>query len=249
MADRRKSGRRRPTTTSADQWTEIGGPGTYRVPRFLPVLSILFLIPPLVPLSAQSPQDTAEVQPVPVATHIATLVTTFGEIEIELYGEDAPKTVKNFVGLCDSGFYDGLLFHRVHPGFLIQSGCPKTRDTALRSEWGTGGTSIWGAPFASEIDPRTPSALLGYRRGAVAMANNGPNTNTSQFFILLSDVDEWMPPTYTIFGYVPDMTVVDAIGETDLVDVGTMGGRPALPILIETATASAVTAAITDSSE
>lgn len=244
MADRRKSGRRRRTTTSADQATEIGGPGTPWVPLFLPILCLLATVGPL---SAQ--EDTGDRQPVPVATHIATLVTTFGEIEIELYGEDAPKTVKNFVGLCDSGFYDGLLFHRVHPGFLVQSGCPKTRDTALRSEWGTGGESIWGAPFASEIDPRTPSARLGYRRGAVAMANNGPNTNTSQFFILLSDVDEWMPPTYTIFGYVPDMAVVDAIGETDLVDVGTMGGRPALPILIETARATTVAAPITDSSE
>ena len=242
MADRRTFRWSRPTAPSAVFRRERRGPGTPWVP-------LLLLMSTALPLSAQEGDSVGTGQPVPVVTHIATLVTTLGIIEIELYGEDSPKTVKNFVGLCDSGFYDGLLVHRVHPGFLIQTGCPKTRDTALRDTWGTGGESIWGAPFASELDPRTPSAILGYRRGAVAMANSGPNTNTSQFFILLSDVDEWMPPNYTIFGYVPDMATVDAIGQTDLVDVGSMGGRPALPILIESATAAVVTSAVTDGSE
>lgn len=168
----------------------------------------------------------------PVVTHTVRMSTTHGVIEMELYGEDAPRTVKNFAALCDTGFYNGILFHRVHPGFLIQAGCPKTRDPLKRKEWGSGGESVYGGPFADELDPLTPSFKRGYRRGVVAMANSGPNTNRSQFFILLGDVHDWMPPDYTIFGYIPDMTTVDSIASVELVDLCDLGGTPASPVRI-----------------
>ncbi len=179
-------------------------------------------------------QETGEKPEEPVVTHTATLKTSMGTIDIELYGEDAPKTVENFVGLIDSGYYDGILFHRVHPGFVIQAGDPKTKDSTLRNEWGTGGSSIYGGAFADELNPNAPSYKRGYKRGVVAMANRGPNTNTSQFFIMLKDAA--LPKNYTIFGYVKDMETVDDIAETELVDISKLGGKPKTPVVIETAT-------------
>ena len=178
--------------------------------------------------------------PEPVVTHIVVLNTSMGEIEIELYGHDAPKTVANFVSLVDSGFYNGILIHRVHPDFVIQAGDPKTKDASLRSEWGTGGESIYGGPFADELDPKTPSYQRGYLRGVVAMANRGPNTNTSQFFVLLKDVNDWMPKSYTIFGMVRDMDAVEDIEEVELVDINRTGGKPKTPIVITSATSEVV---------
>lgn len=179
-------------------------------------------------------QGTGEKPEEPVVTHIAVLNTSMGSITIELYGEDAPKTVANFVGLIDSGYYDGILFHRVHPGFVIQAGDPKTKDSTLRSEWGTGGSSIYGGAFADELDAGTPSYKRGYKRGVVAMANRGPNTNTSQFFIMLKDAA--LPKNYTMFGYVRDMETVDDIAETELADITKLGGKPKTPVVIEAAT-------------
>ena len=172
---------------------------------------------------------------IPIVTHIVTIETTLGSILLELYGKDAPRTVENFIGLCEEGFYDSLLIHRVHPGFLIQSGCPKTRDSTLYEEWGTGGISIYGGEFADEIDMRTPSARRGYIRGTLAMGNSGPNTNTSQFFILLSDLSEWMPQVYTIFGRASDMTTVDSIATANLLiteESADYASRPYPPIRI-----------------
>jgi len=139
----------------------------------------------------------------PVVTHTALLRTSMGDMEIELYGKDAPKTVENFVGLANKGYYNGILFHRVVPGFVIQAGDPLSKDPARQAEWGNGGESIYGATFADELDPKTPSYKRGYVEGAVAMANAGPNTNGSQFFIVLEDaVADRLPPNYTIFGFV-----------------------------------------------
>ena len=183
-------------------------------------------------LALQLTAQEGESEEVPTVTHKVRIATSLGVVAMELYGEDAPKAVENFITLCDSGFYDGLLFHRIYPGFLVQAGCPKTRDSASRREWGKGGASAYGAPFSDELDPRTPSFRRGYRRGVVAMANSGPNTNMSQFFILVGDASDWLPATYTIFGYVPDMTVVDSIASTPLTDVTDQGGRPATPIRI-----------------
>ncbi|HLX12966.1 MAG TPA: peptidylprolyl isomerase, partial [Bacteroidota bacterium] len=108
--------------------------------------------------------------------------------------------------------FDGVRVHRVVPGFVIQTGDDKSKDVALKAQWGTGGQSIWGTPFADELNPMTQSYKDGYKAGVVAMANAGPNTNTSQFFICLQDVK--LPNNYTIFGKVTKgMDVVSAIGK------------------------------------
>ena len=134
--------------------------------------------------------------------HTVTIATTKGTIVFETYDADAPKTVANFITLADKGFYNGTIFHRVIPGFMIQGGDP--------TGTGTGGP---GYTFADELDPSTPSYQAGYVRGTVAMANSGPNTNGSQFFIMQKDTP--LPHSYTIFGKViSGMDVVDAIANS-----------------------------------
>lgn len=159
----------------------------------------------------------------------ATLDTTKGVIELELYPDDAPKTVANFVGLAEQGYYNGVIVHRVAKGFVIQTG----NSLGL----GIGGRSIYGKEFEDELNPDTPSYQEGYRRGTVAMANRGPNTNTSQFFILLVDAP-WMPKQYTIFGKVSKgMDVVDAIAAVDIIpQLGETDGRPVEDIVIRKVT-------------
>jgi cyclophilin family peptidyl-prolyl cis-trans isomerase len=137
----------------------------------------------------------------PIPTHTAVISTSMGDIELELYGKDAPKTVANFVGLANKGYFEGILVHRVVPGFVIQAGDPKTKDPSLRGEWGSGGESIYGGTFNDELNPNSPSGKLGYVEGVVAMANRGANTNTSQFFIVLQNAPQ-LPYNYTIFGKV-----------------------------------------------
>jgi cyclophilin family peptidyl-prolyl cis-trans isomerase len=132
-------------------------------------------------------------------THMITIDTNYGKIVIETYDADAPNTVKNFVTLADKGFYNGLTFHRVIKGFMIQGGDPNGT--------GTGGP---GYQFADELNPNTPSYKAGYKKGVVAMANAGPNTNGSQFFIMTADYP--LPNLYTIFGkVVSGQDVVDTI--------------------------------------
>lgn len=140
----------------------------------------------------------------PALVTMAVLETASGVIEIELIPGDAPKTVDNFRQLANRGFYDGLTFHRIVKGFMIQGGDPQGD--------GRGGESAWGGKFADEIKRESPlyQRGLGYRRGIVAMANSGPNTNGSQFFILHQDHP--MAPSYTIFGRVTKgIDVVDTI--------------------------------------
>ncbi len=129
----------------------------------------------------------------------ATVDTTLGTFRIEFERAAAPGTVANFEKLARQGFYDGVLFHRVVPGFVIQGGDP--------TGTGRGGP---GYSFADEL----PGRDLDYDRYAVAMANAGPNTNGSQWFVCLSDLRGRLPKNYTIFGRVTDGTdVVDRIGE------------------------------------
>lgn len=131
--------------------------------------------------------------------HEVTITTNQGIIVFQTYDGDAPKTVENFVKLADEGFYDGLTFHRVRSGFMIQGGDP--------SGDGTGGP---GYAFEDELNPETESYRQGYVRGTVAMANAGPNTNGSQFFIMHQDYP--LSNDYTIFGHVVSgQEVVDAI--------------------------------------
>ncbi|HEY1074759.1 MAG TPA: peptidylprolyl isomerase [Patescibacteria group bacterium] len=135
---------------------------------------------------------------------MVTISTTKGDITIELYESDAPKTTKNFKELAQKGYYDGVIFHRVIDGFMIQGGDPNGT--------GTGGESIYGDTFEDELNPNADSYKTGYKEGVVAMANRGPNTNGSQFFIMLKDTP--LPKNYTIFGHVTSgMDVVHAIGK------------------------------------
>lgn len=117
------------------------------------------------------------------------LQTTQGSVKIQLFGEQAPKTVENFVGLIKKGYYDGIIFHRVIPQFMIQGGDP--------TGTGMGGESIWGKPFADECTPD----LRFTKTGLLAMANAGPNTNGSQFFITTAETP-WLDGRHTIFGEV-----------------------------------------------
>lgn len=166
------------------------------------------------------PRDTATPVPadsIPVVTHTARISTTAGDIEIELYGKDAPKTVENFVGLARKKFFENIGFHRAVANFVIQAGDPLTRDTTKRKDWGSGGESIFGGEFADEVDPASPSRRRGYVVGTLAMANRGPNTNTSQFFIVTGSEGARLAGynTYTIFGMVTKgMEVVKAIEAT-----------------------------------
>jgi cyclophilin family peptidyl-prolyl cis-trans isomerase len=125
----------------------------------------------------------------------ATMQTTEGPIVFELFDEDAPKTVENFRKLARDGFYDGLTFHRIIKDFMIQGGCPLGT--------GTGGP---GYSFDDEINPHKVV------RGALAMANAGPNTNGSQFFIVTADACSWLDGKHTVFGEVSTgMDVVDKL--------------------------------------
>jgi peptidyl-prolyl cis-trans isomerase B (cyclophilin B) len=143
----------------------------------------------------------------------ATMNTSEGAIELELFDQDAPKTVENFRKLASSGFYDGLTFHRVIKDFMIQGGCPQGT--------GTGGP---GYTFEDEINDHK------IVRGALAMANAGPDTNGSQFFIVTARECPWLDGKHTVFGEVTEgLDVVDRLegAETDAAD------RPAQPLLIE----------------
>jgi cyclophilin family peptidyl-prolyl cis-trans isomerase len=139
-----------------------------------------------------------------MANRVAVIQTNKGTIKFELLERDAPKTTENFRLLAERGYYDGVIFHRVIKGFMIQGGDPLGM--------GYGGESAWGGKFDDEID-RTSLLYVGmYEKGTVAMANAGPNTNGSQFFIM--HVDYPLPPSYTKFGKVLEgQEIVDAIAE------------------------------------
>jgi cyclophilin family peptidyl-prolyl cis-trans isomerase len=149
----------------------------------------------------------------------ATLNTSKGTIVIALFDDDAPKTVKNFADLAQKGFYDGLIFHRVIEGFMLQGGCPQGT--------GTGGP---GYTFEDEINQHKVV------HGALAMANAGPNTNGSQFFIVTAEDCPWLDGKHTVFGEVTDgLDVVEAIDATptDARD------RPTTPVTIDSLTVTA----------
>lgn len=150
-----------------------------------------------------------------------TLHTTKGDIELELFEQLAPNTVANFLKLAREGFYDGTKFHRVIAGFMIQGGDPESKNDAHASRWGTGGP---GYTFADEIHARNVNEV-----GTIAMANAGPNTNGSQFFINTADND-FLNMKHTVFGKVMrGMEVVDAIQQikTDGAD------RPLDPVALK----------------
>jgi cyclophilin family peptidyl-prolyl cis-trans isomerase len=137
-----------------------------------------------------------------MANRTAVIETNKGTIKFELLEEDAPKTTENFRLLAEKGYYDGVIFHRVIPNFMIQGGDPLGE--------GYGGESAWGGKFDDEIDRGSALYQGPYSRGTVAMANSGPNTNGSQFFIM--HIDYPLPPSYSKFGKVTEgQEVVDII--------------------------------------
>jgi cyclophilin family peptidyl-prolyl cis-trans isomerase len=156
----------------------------------------------------------------PKSMHTVTIETNKGTIVFETFDEDAPLASANFIKLAQKGFYDSVIFHRVIKGFMIQGGDP--------TGTGAGGP---GYTFADELSPNTPSAKLGYQKGIVAMANAGPNTNGSQFFIMLANNP--LPHSYTIFGrVVSGQDVVDAIGS---VPTGS-NDKPVTPVVMKKVT-------------
>jgi cyclophilin family peptidyl-prolyl cis-trans isomerase len=143
----------------------------------------------------------------------ATLHTNHGQIELEFFDGDAPNTVENFRKLAGDGFYDGVIFHRVIPDFMIQGGDPT-------------GTGSGGPGYTFEDEPNDHSVV----RGSLAMANSGPNTNGSQFFIVTADACPWLDGKHTVFGRVTNgMDVVDVISQ---VETGT-ADRPREDVVIE----------------
>lgn len=142
--------------------------------------------------------------------HTVKLCTNYGDIVFQLYKDDAPNTVNNFLKLAGSDFYDGLTFHQVKD-YIIQGG-----DPFCSNGGGVCGTGGPGYQFDDELDPNTTSSKEGYVRGVVAMANSGPNTNGSQFFIVHKDT--FLPHQYTIFGKV--ISGQDVLDKIALVEVG-----------------------------
>ena len=157
-------------------------------------------------------------------THRSAIIeTNQGTIRFELLETDAPKTTENFITLAERGYYDGVIFHRVIKGFMIQGGDP--------TGTGRGGESAWGGRFADEIDATSELYKVGYKAGIVAMANAGPNTNGSQFFIMHADYP--LPPHYAIFGRVTEgQEVVNAIAST----AKDRNDKPTEPVVMEKVT-------------
>lgn len=155
-----------------------------------------------------------------MANRTAVIETNKGTIKFELLEEDAPKTTENFRLLAEKDYYNGVIFHRVIENFMIQGGDPLGE--------GYGGESAWGGKFDDEIDKSSDLYSGAYKKGTVAMANSGPNTNGSQFFIM--HIDYPLPPSYTKFGQVIEgQDVVDKIAAVDT----NSSDKPLDPVVME----------------
>lgn len=155
-----------------------------------------------------------------MSNRIAVIETNKGTIKFELLEQDAPKTTENFRLLAERNYYDGVIFHRVIKNFMIQGGDPLGE--------GYGGESAWGGRFDDEINKSSALYAGPYEKGTVAMANAGPNTNGSQFFIM--HIDYPLPPSYTKFGKVIEgQDIVNAIAEVDT----NHNDKPITPVVME----------------
>lgn len=152
----------------------------------------------------------------------AVFHTNKGDIKLELFPQKSPNTVANFVKLAGEGFYNGVKFHRVIKGFMIQGGDPLTKDDSAMDRWGTGGP---GYKFADEIDATNHNDV-----GTISMANAGPNTNGSQFFINVN-ANNFLDGKHTVFGKVVEG--MDVVGAIEQVQTG-QNDRPVSPVIIET---------------
>ncbi|EON99378.1 putative peptidyl-prolyl cis-trans isomerase-like 3 protein [Phaeoacremonium minimum UCRPA7] len=159
-----------------------------------------------------------------------TLHTTLGDLKIEVFCESVPKTAENFLALCASGYYDESPFHRLIPGFMVQTGAPAHPDPPANPK---GGRSIWGGAFADEVRP----ALKHGGRGVVSMANKGPGTNGSQFFVLF-DKAPHLDGLNTIFGKVIGDDSLATLAKIEALEVDKKN-RPRAPPRIERVTVHA----------
>jgi peptidylprolyl isomerase len=175
-------------------------------PAVLPIVTTDTTTPlsePGTPTTDSSVTSTSDTNQTQKIMEQVTLQTNMGDIVIKLDTTNTPNTVKNFVTLASKGFYNETRFHRVIAGFMIQGGDPQSADVAKKDVWGTGGP---GYEFADEIKPTNKN-----ERGTISMANAGPNTNGSQFFINVAD-NTFLNPKHTVFGTVTKgMDVVDKI--------------------------------------
>jgi len=179
-------------------------------------------------LLACNAQDTGEIKTKETQSKeenkemtVAIIKTNMGTIEIELFADQTPKTVENFVEHANKGYYNGIIFHRVIPKFMIQGGDP--------TGTGRGGESIWGKPFEDEIVP----SLVFDEPGILAMANAGPNTNGSQFFITVAPTT-WLNGKHTIFGKVIDG--MDVVYDISKVQTSKPGDKPLKDVVMESVT-------------
>lgn len=199
-------------------------PGSGTTPAAIP--EPVVAEPEALPVESTTMPDsnTSSAESVAPKARSAIIHTSMGDITLKLYPDAAPKTVENFTKLAGSKFYDGVRFHRVIKGFMNQAGDPLSKDDSQAARWGTGGP---GYSFADEIDAGSALYERGYKKGVLAMANAGPNTNGSQFFIMAADYP--LPPLYTIFGEVTSgLDVVDKINMT----ATGANDRPIAPITI-----------------
>jgi cyclophilin family peptidyl-prolyl cis-trans isomerase len=162
-----------------------------------------------------------EMQLSPDSILVAVIKTNMGTVQIQLFPDLAPKTVENFTGLAKKGYYNGLIFHRIIENFMIQGGDP--------TGTGMGGESVWGGKFDDEINP----SLNFDQPGMLAMANAGPNTNGSQFFITVAPT-KWLNGHYSIFGKV--INGMDVVLEISKVKTTKPGDRPVNKVVMETVT-------------
>ena len=175
----------------------------------------------------QQPVDDNINPPKEVASDVI-FKTNFGDIGIKLFSDKAPKTTENFKKLISEGFYDGVKFHRIVEGFMLQGGDPLTKDDSQQGLWGTGGP---GYSFEDEIYPGNSNVVA-----TIVMANAGPNTNGSQFFINVAD-NNFLDQKHTVFGkIVSGLDVVQQIGETET-QTSPSGEKslPVNPVVIESA--------------
>ncbi len=202
-----------------EEWKKIINPGAI---FYVIIIVIIVVIVGFV--SGKNKNNNQVINIMTESKSLVTLQTSLGNIELELYPDQAPKTVENFVKLAKEGFYENTKFHRVIKDFMIQGGDPYTKgeDTSV---YGTGGP---GYKFADEAND------LQMMRGVIAMANSGPNTNGSQFFITTIDTD-WLQGKHTIFGRViGGMEVVDAIENSKVNE----NDLPLTPVVINRVTIS-----------
>ena len=177
---------------------------TEKILSIILAIGILGILGFLINKWYMSPKNIEEVVEV---EKVAVLETNMGTIKFSLLGDKAPETVKNFVKLAGDSFYDGVRFHRVIKDFMLQTGDPLSKDLTKQNEWGTGGP---GYSFVDEIND------VKLVKGVVAMANSGPNTNGSQFFIVTAEATDWLDGKHTAFGEVIEgLDVVEAIEQVE----------------------------------